>query len=121
MSWSCRQTRRALPRLFAGDLDLGARLALEQHAQGCPRCGRELAREEELVQALRATSEPPTERLDVERNLAAIHARLDALDRDEVAPGPGPHVPAGPGPRPLDRRRPWLPLLAGLRLTSRLG
>jgi len=73
----CREFRSALPALLDGELSLERTLELEEHARGCTACGAQLGRERELQRALLALPGAPLERLDLERNVQAVLARLD--------------------------------------------
>jgi len=102
---ACRDFRAALPALLDGELALERTLELEEHARGCAVCGAQLARERALDRALLALPAAPLERLDLERNVRAVLARLDQ---------PAPRV------LPLRRLRLW-PWAAAAALALFLG
>ncbi len=74
---ACREFRAALPALLDGELELERTLELEEHAHGCASCGTQLERERALDRALLGLPGAPLERLDLERNVQAVLARLD--------------------------------------------
>jgi hypothetical protein len=104
----CRAFRAALRALLEGELGIERSLELEQHARGCASCGRELARERALTQALLALPPAPVHGLDLERNVQAVLARLEA---------PAAPVRAPRGPRLLR----WTALAAAAALAALLG
>jgi hypothetical protein len=93
---NCRHMRRRIERVIEGKLVLEEAFELEEHARTCPRCGKALAEARALEEALLAMPAPPAERLDVERSLDRIHARLDEQGTSER-----------PSSRGRDRRRDW--------------
>ena len=74
----CRAFRAALRALLEGELEIERALELEEHARTCASCGPELERERALTQALLALPPAPVQRLDLERNVQAVLARLEA-------------------------------------------
>lgn len=56
---NCEQLQRQMDDHADGLLSAGQAQALQQHAAGCDSCRQRLARQEELLQALRAMPVPP--------------------------------------------------------------
>jgi hypothetical protein len=81
-----------MTRAFDGALGLDDGFRLEEHVHHCADCRAEFELQTALTDGLAGQGEPPIERLDVERSLAAIHGELDA----PVAPGPARWSRGGP-------------------------
>jgi len=72
----CRRARTIIARAVDDRWTLDERFALEEHVAHCTACERELERMRRVDEALQRRPEPPLDRLDVERAVAAIGARL---------------------------------------------
>lgn len=72
----CRRARRRLLARFDEGLAFEAELALERHLDRCARC-RALERSAKLLEeGIALLPEPPSERVDVERAVAGVRARI---------------------------------------------
>jgi len=92
---SCHEHRRMLDPYVDGELDLRAALALEEHVEGCARCGAALLSRRALLDALHrhlpAEQTPVAlrERLTARYGPAAERADLPGWRRWSLAAGPG--------------------------------
>ena len=75
----CRHARRLIERRCDGRATIDEVFWLERHAESCPACAREAERQSALSTWLEELPAAPSERLDVERAVAQIGQRLDAL------------------------------------------
>ncbi len=85
---ACRENRARILAAAEGALPLEQQLVLEEHLGACPRCRALHARESGLQEAFARLPEPPFERLDVERCIDRIGARIA-----RAAPDAGPTRP----------------------------
>lgn len=92
----CRAMRTAILRELDRELPLDRAIEIDEHVGSCAACRAFLERAGALEELLHALGEPPLERVDVERNLRAISARI----RDETRL----HLPQPGLPRPGLRR-----------------
>ncbi len=73
----CQEAARLLQRAFAGELSVSERLAWEAHRAECPRCDREAIEQERVVESLGTYREAPLQRVDLDRFVEKVQARLE--------------------------------------------
>ncbi len=101
----CRRAHSLFERSFEGTLGIEQAFELSEHVRECARCREVHDAQSLLVETLERLPEPPVERIDVERAVAAIHAELDSTRRTSSGP----------------RAKPWVPLAAAAALAVTVG
>lgn len=81
----CRSARRAIELALDDRLSLNRRFQLEEHLEACADCRELSVRTQRVEDALLSRPEPPAERVDLERSVAAIRVRLEPVV-EEAAP-----------------------------------
>ena len=80
----CKRAARLLQQAFAGELHLQDRLWWESHRAQCPACDGEAQDQDQVVDALATYREAPLQRVDLDRFVDRVQARLEP--REAVRP-----------------------------------
>ena len=98
---SCREARSRILPAIDGSLKIERVFELEEHLRGCDGCRARYEEARALDAALGRLPEPPVDRIDLDRAVAAVNA---AIDRADIP------VPALP---PRRRTAWWIPIGVG--------